>query len=381
MPLTITKTPPDYLSAHGDIIYNSYNATHYMDAGYKYVADIWIDGVIQSRQFAFPNPEDNKGIFNIGSVVRNYVKCKLTATAGVLVQQFGNTEYNCNVVVKFGEEFGGTTYINVVNDTNRVFFNHYNGRLIGRYTILGDYLDTFATTYSGTRLTTADSKFQMIPFFVITEGDVTIEINGYDSSGSLYVNATDTLATVVANTLLQLNLSQIALSGIISTIVDAAVSYYTVTINGQIIRYDVYCESVYKSRSVTFLNKIGGFETYEFSKLSKSKMTLEKKDYGKIQYNNDGVTFANGIMNDSSNTYAVNFNEKILLNSDLIREDKYKWLAQLVLSPNIYLFEDEYLIPVRVSETDYEFKTRTNDKVFNLSVNFEYTETSNTQFL
>jgi hypothetical protein len=90
--------------------------------------------------------------------------------------------------------------------------------------------------------------------------------------------------------------------------------------------------------------------------------------------------FSQGIMNESTIVYDSKFKESMTFNTNILDELTYEWLAELILSPSVFVVIDSAFIPVVIKETNYEFKKRVNDKIYNLAINVELNQQMNTQY-
>ena len=152
-----------------------------------------------------------------------------------------------------------------------------------------------------------------------------------------------------------------------------------------------YCESKYEVFTIIWLNQYGGYDSYQFSKKSKRSYASEKKSFERIPYN---VNPANGVMNyvqmsgsTSSKVFVENqivydskFKESLVLNTDIIDEATYDWLSELIISPCVFLFSNDSFVPIMIKDSNYDFKKRVNDKVFNLTINVDLQQQMNTQY-
>ena len=150
-------------------------------------------------------------------------------------------------------------------------------------------------------------------------------------------------------------------------------------------RFDIYCETKYTPYTIHFLNKLGGFESFDFRKVSRKTLSVEKKQFQQQAYRMDSsgavsLRTSNGVMNDTDTTYAVSFKEKMKLFADITTDAQYQWLAELVTSPVVYFDDNGTLVPVTISNTDYEFKKVINDKITSLSIDIEFGKALNTQY-
>lgn len=510
MAIVINTTPDSYFSAHGDLLFVVYEATKANDPvtypDYKYVADVYVGSTLVARLKKVPQPDNKRGVFNIGDIVRNYMQLVYNPTSGVLVaQELGLNEFFLDVTVKFGEEFNFTTYLNLVTDSTRRYFNHYNGRSLGLLTALPPFLDKvvsnrpyagpispldnfsflpylpstgdpfdvvftkYGTATSGTTaliewgyfdtdpLATVDSETMQfslaypsgvnyfslnftnaanLKWLVVKEpatqpakttwintifnyGTVPDSVfrapviiggfryyvsrepvvldstspvikfdNGSTDPVSPIVTATFTV-TVTPTAALMLQILNVA-PGLINILmpgfIDSGTIYYTVKIGAtSIYRFNVGCELRFTVWRLHFLNQYGGFESRDFTKVSRKQLSITKSDFGKLPYvvNSDGsVTYfnSNNVYNETKSTYASQYNEKYTLNTDILTDDEYTWLSQLVLSPLVYFEQDGFFIPVAITQTNYVFNKFVNDKLTNLTLDIQFGEQYNAQY-
>jgi hypothetical protein len=113
--------------------------------------------------------------------------------------------------------------------------------------------------------------------------------------------------------------------------------------------------------------------------------TGEKKSFEKQRWKLDGFTMKeklySGIYNESIMTYANMIKSKMKLTSDFLTTEEYAWLAELVNSPLVYLLRPgQDLIPVKITNTDYEFTNSLQNKAKLLEVEIEFGIVKNSQF-
>ena len=409
MALTIANQPVVLSSANDDLVYTCLESSLYTQTNFKYICDIYVGGVKVAQLKAFPNPVSHYGVFNIGNVVRNYVSSNLTYlpfTAGIRVDKF--TNHTVYVECKFGYEYGTNVaqYLNQQSRTN-YFSNTYNKRRttnILTNPILSFKKDNFATnrpTKTDVYLTTTTNAPLLVPFYngVVypsSPQNIVFKVNRYKKDGTYTLSSSITsTGSAIDYTMIQLNLSPASLNAALaSTFIDENTLYYNVvaTLNSGSGYFDVtspnfypYCENKYEVFTLVFMNQYGGYDSYQFSKKSKRTYNSEKKSFDRIPYSINSSTgamtyFSQGIMNESSIVYDSKFMESMTFNTDIIDELTYEWLAELILSPSVFVVIDSAFIPVVVKETNYEFKKRVNDKVFNLSINVELNQQMNTQY-
>jgi hypothetical protein len=189
MAIVINSNPPTYSGLHNDLLFTVYEGVKAIDPttypNYKYVCDVYVAGVLIFRAKAFPNPVNKRGLFNIAPILRNYIAQQfnpLANTSGILCQQFGSGEFYLDVVVKFGEEYSFTTYTNLLIDSSRRYYNHYNYQTYSSPTILNNYVDKLASNrpYNNSLLFTAPNYY--VPFFSVGSSTINITVNSYATS-------------------------------------------------------------------------------------------------------------------------------------------------------------------------------------------------------
>lgn len=399
MAMTLTYTPDDYSSAHGDLLFTVLDSTKASDPttypDYKYVADVYVFGVLQVRLKAIPNPTTKVGVFNISNIIRNYISAlNLYADPSSLrAQKLANTEFYINTQVKFGEEYGFVTYTNVIEDSERSFFNHYNGRLIGQTTKLTDYLDKALSVRPYATPVYRSSSFCFIPF--LPTDDTTIDLITRAYSGNTLVGTTThpfTPTALSSNEQQLFNVAPAAINLASPGFISSYITHYTVEFNttniidDSIYRFNLVCEAKYEVSTIHFLNQFGGFESKSFTKVSRKNLDIEKSEFGKLPYivTGDGIPhYYNSdwnVYNETRSVYASQFKEKWTLNTDILTDGEYTWLADLVLSPMVFIEIDNYFIPIIVTGSNYEFKKVINDDLTNLTVNIEFGDKFKTQY-
>lgn len=386
MAYTITATPPAYSSIQDDLIYTVAYPEHAGDSvtypNYKFIGDVYVGGVLVARIKKVQDPATGIGIFNIGQIVRNYVATVFNPTDGLLVcQTLGNGQFNLSIQMKFGEEYGFNSFLNLVTDSARIFFNNYNGRLVGNTSSLIPYVNKVASNRPTVGQVFVTSAYAFVPYFPSSTSAVTVIVTPTGGGAGF----TTTVVPANAFDLQILNVSPGALNAVHAGTITAGTTSYTVRIGGQTYTFKVICEPMFQPYTLHFLNQYGGFDTKIFSKLSRRTVAITKADFGKLPYTVDSsgnVNFrnANGVYNETRSTYSSQYIEQLALNSDLLTDAEYSWLADLILSPMIYMEDGGYFFPCVITDNSYEPKKAINDDLTNLVINIEFGNQLNAQY-
>ena len=354
--MTATTTPPAYSSANGQLVWVVYdaNAIDVTKLNYKYIADVYVNAVLVFRSKVYPNPVNNHGIFDLGTVIREYL-------SAAFKDEQGAAEFSLAVTVKFGEEYDATLYTNLITSMLDVF-NTYSGRTSSLIDLFA-FVAKPATDRPLTIVIPKGCTTYYLPYFAMTTTAFNVVING----------VTTTITPTVVETMHRINIA-----------LPAATADYTVVLGGVTYQVKLICTGNYKNYLMHFLNKWGGWETMLFEKVSRKKLQVERKSWQQLPYRVDSsgvMTIASGsVMHSQKSTFGVQFTEKLKISTDWLSDGEYRWLAQLVCSPFKYLDDAGTLYPVGVENSEYEFKEGIVDQLQNLSVDIELPTKYNTQF-
>lgn len=386
MAFTIKAVPPAYSSIQDDLIYTVAFPEHTSDSvtypNYKFIGDVYVGATLVARIKKVQDPITAIGIFNVGQIVRNYVNALFDPMGGSLVaQELGDGQFNITVTMHFGEEYGFNAFLDQVVDASRVFFNNYNGRLVGNLSSLIPLTNKVASNRPAKGQTFLTSAYNFISYFPISTASIGITVTP-SGGGTAF---SDVIVPSAAFNLQVFNVSPGALNAAHPGTINAATTSYTVRIGGQTYTYKIICEAMYQPYMIHFLNQYGGFDSKIFGKVSRRSFDITKTDFGKLPYTVDGdgnVNYfsSNGVYNENRSVYSSQYTEKITLNSDLLTDVEYVWLADLLLSPMIYIEDGGYFFPIQISDTNYEPKKAVNDDLTNLTINIEYGKQLNAQY-
>ncbi len=391
MAITIQNNPGSYFSVQGDLIFvvvdivKANDPVTYPD--YKYIADVYVGSEQVARLKAYPRPDNKMGLFNVGNILRNYVSAVFNPTAAVLVSQSSAlADFFIDATMKFGEEYGFEAFTNLTVDSERRYYNHYNGRAIGLQTTLATYPNKVVSVRPAITPVKNNASFNFLPFFE-TATSQTVSILSYTKSGTHIGTISTNTGSSSDHVLKLLNVSPAVLNvlqpGFINT---AIIGYYTVQVaGGDVYRFDLTCEPQYEVFTLHFLNRFGGFESRDFTKVSRKTIDIEKQEFGKLGYvlDSSGVVSysnSNNVYNETRSVYSSQYKEKMTLNTDILSDAEYRWLGDLMLSPMLYIEMDGYFIPCAITEKNYEFRKRVNDKLTNITISIEFGEQFNAQY-
>jgi hypothetical protein len=229
-----------------------------------------------------------------------------------------------------------------------------------------------------------------LSFFPSTTAPITLKATSYNSSGIIDVR-TQAYTPSAANTIQVFNVAPMALEVLWPGFNNEAVENIKiefVLVDAQfdpLRTFELTCEAKYEPYYLHFLNRFGAFDTIECSKVSRKEINIEKESYGSLPYIIDASGIvryknSNNVMYESRSTYSSQYSEKMVLNTDILTDQEYQWLADLARSPLVYIHEFNHFVPVSVNIPTYDFRKRVNDKLTSLPINIEFGNQLNAQY-
>lgn len=391
MAVTIQQQASVLTPAYNDAIY-ILSSNNTSQDNFKYVVDIYVGGVKVDRMLIPPHPTHLTGLANVAPLLESRVTKDILIGDDRILE---NTSSNVEYTLKFGEAYGttGTTiYADLTVLTGKFMWNSvfdYEDYCVyssGDYVsssgsptnfltnkpssgdVMTDdnawlYFNDFALKSSYVKVTTRNSSLATIGtwniannittkrFLRVPSGPANLNIipNGQLSSGSqpiivgteydYHLQAFDTANNAITNKY-----------------------YYTLVTN---------C-SRYTKKRFQFLNKLGGYDFFDFTLVSKDLVDIERSTYKK---NLGSYASANSYTYSPKDraitTFHTQVKDKLSIQSDWVRESVMAWLEELITSPDVLYDDGTYLIPVNITNTTFEKKKEVNEKLFNLSI--EYT--------
>lgn len=202
----------------------------------------------------------------------------------------------------------------------------------------------------------------LFPF--VNDGDITnIYIESTPTNqviDTLPVTTDDTTGSFVQY--LQIDVSQCTTD----TQISVTVTYADTSTD--VFYYDITDECRYTPKTVIFKNKYGFFDTVTLFAKSKEDLMIEKDEFVN-NYVSSGTYSTTKHQNQIINLTAK---KSIICNSGHVKEVENALYEELMLSEYVWFYEDGSLIPVKVSNNQFTYKTRINDSLIEYQVNFDY---------
>ena len=132
--------------------------------------------------------------------------------------------------------------------------------------------------------------------------------------------------------------------------------------------------SIYDPIRVTFVNKYGALQDLWFDKKSVNSIEVQSNDY-KASVMNFSSTPTYDTSAHQNRVLDLVGKESITMNTGYIDESFNEVFRQLMLSEQVWmtrLTDTEEVLPLRPRTQSLQFKTRTNDKLVNYTVEFDF---------
>jgi hypothetical protein len=388
--ITIENEPGDITPVYSDITY-TLSSNNSGQTNFKFVAVVKnAAGTILAKLKAPVYTGTSYGVFNLSRILQNYVTFDFNQ-ATTIPAKCSNSFLAYSV--EFGEEYGGTEYLNLTSDTGKYtwngLFSKWESEAVSDYEIAIPSSRKFLTTVRSRRVTRAQYDYLYFLRGAATGVDE-VEVKAYDAAGVATTSVIDQTFNTTAKDeyLLRMaagvvNLNQIPsaslISGTAGSVVPVGTVYYTIQLKQSIgndpcseaYRFDVIEEcSKYTPRVLYFLNRLGGFETLRCSMLNRDTFEVQRKQLKRNTYDFTGTVYgrdtsAHGIAN-----YSTTKTRKVILNTDFLNATEWQWVDDLLSSPIVYL---DGTIPVNMTNTSMEVFDL-NDGPQQLRIEVEYTE-------
>jgi hypothetical protein len=381
MSLIYNTSPSGTPSVH-DNLWHIVSSDHSGTTDFKYVFDIWINGVQKVRVKQVPEPNNGKAYFDAGPIVRNemtYDWFEPINSSAYVSQPDMSGDIGIRYQLRIGEDYSGTVTTNMVSGETNCY--NWTPNLFKR-TI--DNLQLRLNKWLTNRPLTAQTKIGenlFIGFY--TDTTLTLHCQTFDYSNNSITTADGTPVTVTDG-FVQMNIGTAALNATLGITINEGVKYYDVWFNSfDKIRVHTTCNPKYEPITIHFLNRWGLYDTHRFDLVSKLNMAVQRKEFEQRDYrfNGNSVDYKS-----SSNRYYEGkmnyFNAatwQYKLTSNALSDSEYTWLSDLIVSPQILMEVDGYFYPVTVKSDNYEYKKNVVDKLSAFEVVFEMNQTRYSQ--
>jgi len=355
---------------------------------FKFVFDVFVNGVQLVRTKVFPEPTNGKGYYNASQVVRNEIRFDWFTPTNtstpyiVLAQPSVSGQVAQTYQIRVGEDYSGLTYLNLASG-NVTAYNWIPPVFKRRQQTTSTFAGNFITNRpKNIRLNLGDKI--MLPFKCKSTGSHTIRLRTYNAANALI--STNTSSFTIGN-YAQFDFGQTAMNQLFSNAINSAVEYYDVRITNpdstfsDVFTFTHVCDNRYIPINLHFINAFGMFETAAFNKSQRLTMDIERKTYTKRNYSfgNTSVDYydSKNVYNESTINYGSKINHAYKLTMDYLNDEEWEWVSELIYSPQIYMEYEGSFYPIGIKETNFEYSKIQNNQLRALEVNIDINQQRN----
>ena len=400
MAITINSTPSNYSSLHAPLWF-VVSSTNTGQTSFKYVCDIYVSGTLISRIKSFPQPTSTKGIFDVSGVIRDYwnsyFKPNISLPNGFV---YTGSDIYVDYQIKFGEEYSGTTYVNLQTSTQRAY-NYVSDYLMNPTSNINLTPSLYASNYTGVLISNRDklnAKFskdniQGGYLFISSLCDLentnrvhSLDISVYNGTTTNYTGSNVTFKDFALIDCSPRSINQYLGSSVInSNTIYYDVKFKIAGAQTDLLRVYLTC-SQYDLIPLHFLNALGGYDTFIFTQVNRQTRNVEKKSFERLEWEYDSTSESMKRVDSYGRFYGgtIPFASKQTLTykliSDWVSVTDYLWLKELIASPEVYMERNNQFIPVTIGTNSWNEKKRYADKTFNIELDIELGNKVNAQF-
>ena len=161
-------------------------------------------------------------------------------------------------------------------------------------------------------------------------------------------------------------------------------AYYTVNTSGiadnEIVTFyiDSKC-SKYTPIRLHWLNRLGGFDSFNFNLKSTEDEDIKRASYKQEEHNFTGTSWEYTKASRGTTDYHIQTQQKLTVNTDYLTEAESTWMNDLFTSPVIYQEVNNELIAMSGKPKRIKKQTSLNDKLMQYEFEMDYSLSNNRQ--
>ena len=144
--------------------------------------------------------------------------------------------------------------------------------------------------------------------------------------------------------------------------------YVTISDGTNDIIIEIVDECRYEPKTVIFKNRFGAYESMTLFKKSANTLSVTKSQFTNQYLTNGTYDVTQHQMKDIN----IQAKESVRVNSGYVSEDENVLYRGAITSDQVWFYENDALVPVRINKNSIELKTRINDGLVNYEMSFNY---------
>lgn len=424
MAITIEQNP-ELFTTIGNPMTFVVSSTNVAQPNFMFVCDVYRGATLITKMKAFPNPVTNQGYFDIRESLRSFIGMQTNIDDG---DGFECLDMWTSYTVEFSEQysgasattydFTGTVYCGAIETLNFPFYSYQN--YVCDVSVPASPIKLLTNRPQSTKAVALTSFSYMqsgylyIPCVRTSAPNIDfVHITYYDANGSVirdYFYKTPNwfahdagdpnLNSVIAVPFMPLeifNISSVYTSDAqdgdvdFNLVVDAPGGYYSIRLsiddtgaNYLSDEYFVYVDQPctrYEFTEIHFQNQLGGVDSYVFTKPRREMQSIARVEASRPLLRESLDSYSYNISNDSKYVASVDYQKTYNVLSDWLTDSEFEWLSEMVRSPRVWVRYNYLsggspataLVPIIITDTNYNVWKRDFDSLKTLSVNFKYT--------
>lgn len=333
---------------------------------YRYVGDLYVNGVLATRLFVYPEGPNDYGVFRIERILQDYISYDLKPN---VVGFDSNPNSIVEYYMDFSDEFGtaspcdGITTVSSVVSTSSVFYA-FNGawqdQEFIKYTSaensLGNTSSKFLTKMPDNLPVVIDEYYTLSylqppatigKYLIVTTYGQAGNLIGTYLTQSPFLSASPTgFAKVhyISIGVGPVQLNAVTLSSGAQPVITASVFYYHCTIldagfnsmtETKIFKIDKSCFK-FDVKRLWWWNRHGGFDAYSFKLKSLRNIDIGRAEYNKLKDTLHDKDFGYMSSDRGRTIMSVKAREIMTYNTGYMSEEEGLFLEELFTSPEVY---------------------------------------------
>ena len=377
MAVTIQTEPNNFNPVNNPCVFD-FSSTQTGQANFSLLVELTVNGSVHSFHQVFPESA-NYAKFDASEILRTIVFSNIV-TDGTFVGLYSNAvlTYSIRVREKYGTppiEQGSWTSASTTLTAFNASLRHQDwinfDYSIYDVTTFIDQTALFLTDFPRRETYYCGMKESVFLGHICTDSATTVRARLYDVTDTL-IASDNVVITIPSDDIIMIDASPQTIVDNSTIVLSDFDSCYYYTIQGRATgggsfaggseEFKIYIDrecSQYTSRRLHWLNKYGMWDSYSFNKYSEERGEVQSFAYVKERGN---WSASNQWEYNRYNGERVNYTktsvDRMTLNSDWIKENKYQWLVRdLYESPVVYLeVEQGVFEEVKILNTSYTLR-------------------------
>ena len=226
------------------------------------------------------------------------------------------------------------------------------------------------------------SESAFLSFLISTPSSLSVVLKGYDSTGLITNGVIDLLPTEDYNRIaigtydLENSDASDWSTGNPTTFL-TGVSYYTVQLSGigltKTVTFNVDAQcSKYSPIRLTWLNRLGGFDSFNFNMKSEDKEDIKRASYKQEPHRFTGTNWTYDKQSRGTTDYNIKTQSKLTINTGYLTDAESVWMEDFASSPVIFQEVGNELIAMSGKAKRIATQTSLNDKLKQYTFELDY---------